>query len=278
MLIGIGTEFRYYISFIMCAMLALSLLRNFPGSPRWRGSQTGAMRRLLEGSDLSFDYVIGLGGACGCAYQIRRHFSQEIAFPLDWMVTPFDSIGRLLDVDIRGLGDPGNLAPYLGGPMLINTRFMTLQPHEIETAGKPLPPDWRDRLQDVKSKHDYLADRWISVMTSNSRILLVRHQGRHHLDGDDTTRISVAEANELAQRLRARYPNPTIDILFASAIDPKDAASLNQGIHRAEVRYTDDTEWPDDGDKWRGASSDWRAAFDNVLASSAACTAAASPS
>lgn len=214
---------------------------------------------------MSYDYVISLGGACGCAHQIRTYFNQHEAFPFDWLVTPFDSIEPLISAGLRGLGS--DLAPYKDTKWFINTRFMTLHPHEMRLVDGELPTGWQHLMRTVRAKHDYLADRWNAVMSSPNRVLLVRHNGRHHLDGPDVARVPVSDANRLVSLIRAAYPTPEIDFLFAASLVKDDPEPLAKGVHRHEVRYTDTQEWPDPANYWHGATKDWTRAFDAVLGS-----------
>jgi hypothetical protein len=214
---------------------------------------------------MHFDYIVSLGASCTAAYQIRSYFGQEIAFPFDWLITPWSSMIELVTNGFVGFIDEEHLAPYKDYFSIMNTKHPILHHHDFSREEGVVTPRWKDEVANVRGKYDYLCARWERVLDGCDSVLFVRHQGHNHLDDELITRISVPEANSFCSLLEDKFHNLRFSVLFASAVAYDPQHVLHSKAIVSEVRYTDFQEWPDPLDYWRGCTLDWKAVFDRIL-------------
>ncbi|ESZ59975.1 hypothetical protein X727_31255 [Mesorhizobium sp. L103C119B0] len=217
---------------------------------------------------MQFKFAVSLGASCSVAYQIRRYFGQETAFPFDWLITPFASLIQLIENDLQSFVEPAHLAPYQNYFSLLNTNHLVLHHHDVPRENGRIVPDWAAHVEQVRDKYEFLGQRWREMMTDPEPVLFVRHQGRAHLTNPGAESIPVLKANGLSNLIKEKRQGRPFQIIFASAIDPEDTRPLTSEAFRFDdVRYTDQEEWPDPSDWWRGASADWTRVFKVVAGS-----------
>lgn len=211
----------------------------------------------------SYDHVISLGAACGTAYQIRTHFPHAKAFPLDWLITPFTSLFALIEDDFENLA-PEEQLRFGDDGVVYNQATPLLFPHDFEKNGAIGDDQWQSSVDRANSRFSYLVNRLRDVLISSTSIAFVRHQGDNVLGSDIIPRISSQKINQLCDLIQEKYPTLDFDLLLVSAHNNDDPGVLNPRVKKFEVRYTDEEEWPENDDRWRGASKDWDAVFAGI--------------
>ena len=211
----------------------------------------------------SYDYVISLGAACGTAYQIRTHFPHAKAFPLDWLITPFDSLFALIEDDFRNLAPEEHLR-YGDDGIVYNHAVPLLFPHDFEKSGVIGDSHWKPSIDRANSRFAYLVNRLHDTLRTSASIAFVRHQGANVLGSDIIPRVSSEKVNRLCDLIENKYPNLDFDLFLVSGHDNDDPVPLNPRVKKFDVRYTDENEWPNHDDRWRGASEDWDTVFAEI--------------
>lgn len=123
--------------------------------------------------------IVSLGGACSVAYNLRRHFGFETAYPFDWWVTPARSVAALLErPDMGWLFDPSRLKPTEGHDSIRHTELgISLHhdfPRQLGVSGTPVVENYVDFLDDAKSKATLLFARLFDLNRRGQRIVFVR--------------------------------------------------------------------------------------------------------
>ena len=58
---------------------------------------------------MAYDKLISLGGTCTPTWQLRTFSGSETLYPLDWVLTPFTFLVRVLQSDVA---DPADLQDW----------------------------------------------------------------------------------------------------------------------------------------------------------------------
>jgi hypothetical protein len=166
-----------------------------------------------------FDHIVSLGHRCRVAYNLRRAFGFEMAYPFDWWVTPLRGLSAFLhDPSVSRLYDPALLEPLTdedGIRAIRNVHFGIRLDHEFPRGsdGK-VQDDWRDHIEGPRSRTKYLVRRLMDI-PAGSRALFV------HASTEVENR-RAGEAFEplirgVHQRLERLFPQVELSLLL---IDP----------------------------------------------------------
>ena len=77
------------------------------------------------------DRVISLGTNCEIAFNLRRHFGIERAYPFDWWFTPLDAVASVLASRFAVDIDRDNLQAVGGGRSILNRKYRILHHHDF---------------------------------------------------------------------------------------------------------------------------------------------------
>ncbi|NLH80100.1 MAG: hypothetical protein GX458_04545 [Phyllobacteriaceae bacterium] len=211
---------------------------------------------------MPFDHIISIGATCTPAWQIRSHFPGAKAFPFDWRITPWPTMVSLIENDFQGFAEPDQFYISDDKKSVFHKKYEIDMPHDFHKSGKFIADDWEEYLDGVVQKFKYLIDRWSSVMESRSRILFVRHQGNVVIGDNKPTLMPVNDAKYLCELLQNKARGSEIKILFVNAVDGN--TSINACAKTADVRYANETDWPNESDRWKGATTEWAKVFENI--------------
>ena len=83
-----------------------------------------------------FDHIVGVGGHCQTAYQIRRHFNVDKAYPFDWWVTPTIGLVELLETGFEDIFREENIKIVYekSGPAVTCSRYRLMHYHDFDEA------------------------------------------------------------------------------------------------------------------------------------------------
>jgi hypothetical protein len=209
---------------------------------------------------VAYDQIITLGGACSPAWQVRNYTGKTNAMPFDWLVLPFRSLVSIIEHDFHGFTEPDAFELTPCG--VINRKFPLLHAHDFHLDAEN-PEGWKIEITTVRSKFEYLINRWRETLSGSNRILFIRHQA--HFDevefrpaGD----LKPIEADRFCASLERLYPNLDFDVLFVTCI-------VGQPLHhRARTGYVGhdaSIDWPDEYNQWRGPTKQWQALLEKEL-------------
>ncbi len=196
-----------------------------------------------------YDHIVGLGHDCRLAYNLRRTFGFERAFPFDWWVTPLPALAAFLrEPSVERLYDPRYLQPVTakGGIFAIrNVRYDIELHHEFPRGEDGLvKPGWAEHIASAKARTWFLWRRLLTL-PAGSRLLFVRAAApaeRKRLARDDYERL----VDEVRFGLEDILPGGDFELLL---ID-RPSRGKTPGILNLEI--------DDPGeDDWRGRPELW---------------------
>jgi hypothetical protein len=190
----------------------------------------------LEAAIKKYDETVSLGSSCQSAWHLEANGLRRWSYPLDWVITPFDSL--IAFITHRGVGflDRDKIAVIEileGAPSMLHVSDTTYHIHSIHDFFAPDMPNY----EAVKAKYDRRIKRFFDLLESSKRILFVR------------VNISRQEAEYLDHFLHTLYPRLEYTLLAVSE-DP--SAQENWGLERVRNFYMQ--QFPSD---WVGNSGQW---------------------
>jgi hypothetical protein len=166
----------------------------------------------------TFDRIISLGCNCEVTWNIRNHFGIERAYPLDWWITPFQALRKLLENRFHDLFNRNNLEV---SPDLLTVRdkyYNLLYHHDFKkTQDDKIIDDVIDQqLPLLKQKYTMLRERFFKDQ-ENKRVLFVRNRDGNipHLERD-TTPMDKNTFEELYTLLEEMFPHSQISLLVTN--------------------------------------------------------------
>ena len=207
-----------------------------------------------------YDHIVGLGYDCRIAYNLRRTFGFERAFPFDWWVTPLPALAAFLrEPSIEHLYDPRRLQPFMakGGIFAIRNVHYGIELHHEFPRGEDglVTPDWADHIAPAKARTQFLWRRLLAL-PSGSRALFVRGCGaieRKTLATKEYDRL----VGDVRMGLEAILPGADLELLLINSPVRVDAP----GVLSLEIDDQNKDDWRGTPDVWtralRGAGLAW---------------------
>lgn len=131
----------------------------------------------------SVTQVVGLGGSCSVAHNLRRFYNFNSANLFDWWITPLHGVVLLLNelknkrvidsvysAENLTLTDRSASVKHVPTDILLHHEF----PRDWSMEGVPIMTGWGDHINKAKSRSEYLANKLLSYNNPNERILFVR--------------------------------------------------------------------------------------------------------
>jgi len=165
-----------------------------------------------------FDKIISLGCNCELTWNIRKHFGIERAYPLDWWITPFQALWKLLENRFHDLFNISNLEVSQDLLTVRDTYYNLLYHHDFKrTEDDKIIDDGLDQqVPLLKQKYDMLIERFFKD-PENKRVLFVRNRDGNipHLDRD-TTPMDNTTFEQLYTLLEKLFPYSQISLLITN--------------------------------------------------------------
>jgi hypothetical protein len=182
-----------------------------------------------------FSAVISLGTTCQTAYQTRRRFGFETAYPFDWLVIPPETVALVVRQGFEVPLVKQRLIRRRG--FIFDPQLGIKMPHDF-----PIQDDWMDAYDDVSSKYRFLAERTRDAANAG-QVLFVLHDAN-------------PEGVSLVREALSAYPGWSL--LVANTPD----VPLPEG--QPVVTALLDGEPPELA-AWRGNERNWEEAFDKAV-------------
>lgn len=169
---------------VLCSHLASAEELRFP-----HGNLSNILKKLQP-----YDEVVSLGTKCQVAIQIEHNGIRKLAYPFDWLVSPFDSLTSFIINDGTHFLDRDKLdykGVYPGNPPyhhVEDTHYGFIILHEL------LGPDAVENYTQVKTKYKRRIERLFNLLQSDKKVLFIR------------TSITREEAIYLDNVLHTKYP------------------------------------------------------------------------
>lgn len=204
--------------------------------------------------DQEFDHIISLGGHCQTAYQIRRHFGTDKAYPFDWWVTPTKALVELLEsgfVDIFR-EEHMKIVQEDTGPAVMCGKYGLMHYHDFDEAkinGVYSPYLVRTKCAQNNSKFSYLITRLLNL---SGKVLFVRFSHGWVQFYEHTTMFDEELLTRFMNAMRAMLPNVEVNFLLLN--DYNNHAGLDgnpfPGVYTSVVNNYDEKLWYGSNQGW----------------------------
>jgi len=212
---------------------------------------------------VQYNGIVGLGGKCVLAHQIRRHFNVSAAHVFDWWVTPTPALIDLLENNFSGLFEPENMTPCEGGKSTVCSFTGILHPHDFEQSPESSLV-FREKVSEKcrvnKEKYAALANRFRQL---KGRILFIRYGDGTHNATSHFSPYSASTINRLVKALELRAPDANFDLLLVLGDESKkpiEASGFDKEID-PRVRFDFDMVDNDGAMDWKGNDESWSSMF-----------------
>ncbi|HEY5237717.1 MAG TPA: DUF1796 family putative cysteine peptidase [Rhizomicrobium sp.] len=142
-------------------------------------------------------HIVSLGRRCAVAYNLRRFYNFQSAFPFDWWISPLGGVVQFLErPDVDCLYDPEELELSHNGSTVRHRTFQIQLHHEFPKdashTGRLVRDDWRDAIEHPKRRTTALLKKFLGLNAPGNRVAFVRE--------DDAT------ADQITERLNELFP------------------------------------------------------------------------
>lgn len=153
------------------------------------GPAIHALWRALFGPPprLTFDRIVSLGGLCEAAFQARRLSRSGRAYPLDWWITPLESVPGVLQDGAARCFAPEEIVKvedYGGKPALYSRRSCTVHLHEFAKGEDFLSFDIETIAERLQAKYAALDSRLREDCAKGATLFVRQRLDAHDPRGD----------------------------------------------------------------------------------------------
>lgn len=181
---------------------------------------TQPMSNLFESQTKinKFDKIISLGCNCELTWNIRAHFGIECAYPLDWWITPFQALWKLLESRFHDLFNINHLEVSSDLLTVRDTHYNLLYHHDFKRTedDKIINNNLEQQIPLLKQKYDMLIERFFND-PKNKRVLFIRNRDGNipHLERDSTP-MDINTFLQLYDLLEKLFPDSEISLLVTN--------------------------------------------------------------
>jgi len=165
-----------------------------------------------------FDKIISLGCNCELTWNIRNHFGIECAYPLDWWITPFQALWKLLESRLDDLFNINHLEVSPDLLTVRDTHYNLLYHHDFKRTedDKIIKNNLEQQIPLLKQKYNMLTERFFND-PKNKRVLFIRNRDGNipHIKRDDTpmNKNTFVHLYDLLEKL---FPDSEINLLVTN--------------------------------------------------------------
>lgn len=169
-----------------------------------------------------YDSIVSLGASCGTTMSLRELGLQNVSSPFDWIGAPgLSGSVSMLESDFAGWFDRDALVLWdvTHEKGVVHRHYKNLKtgfgfPHEFSNA-----EPFEENYEKVREKYERRIARFLADMDTPKRVLFV------YLELSFAPRLPDAELVSLRERLAARFPRITADLLYFY-VEPKRSECL----------------------------------------------------
>lgn len=206
--------------------------------------------------------VVSLGAACQVAEQCRRHLGAAPGGPLDWLITPFDSVEKVLaDMGAR-FGQ--RFITVRDGYSAQCIYYGVLYEHEFQRDENAQVIYDVDYINACRSRMTHKMGKLAKILASSDKVLFIR---AYSSTGVPTDRFNDGvftsdDLNALVSTIEGHAPDLDFDVLFIHSPDRTNektdfSAPLSKRVILREMAHPADMEW-------FGVDEDWRGLFEEL--------------
>lgn len=173
--------------------------------------------------------VISLGIRCEIAYQVRLHTEKDDSDYFDWLVTPFPALADIIRTDFKHAFNAADLARFENASGIYNKNNNIIYYHAFPMNDeRKISENFLEYYAEVKSKFDYLANKFIRHCESGAPTIFVRRE------------ISAPEADSLVNVISERYPRLPFKLLVVGDTDEKLDGFTSERIVPVNIHFLND--------------------------------------
>lgn len=203
-----------------------------------------------------------LGGDCQVGWQIRKFFNNPIPSPFDWLVTPFDSLLRVLDDKgarfSRSVSVLPAMPPYTKESTICDDYGCSYH-HDFKHGDDGHVIIDEVSLLDTRNKMMHKWNSFSEIVSRQDEVLFV-HLGSHkrppiawpYLKEQSPLKISCI--NELKSKIDTLFPNTRCKLLqvYYEQFSPVEIdAEVDNNVFIEKIDYRADLNWDGDDAEWR---------------------------
>lgn len=205
--------------------------------------------------------LLSLGGRCEVAWQIENLFGHQLSGPFDWLVTPLQSIPKLIQERFENIAQPDDLQishyfhPVTGARLetVLNRRYNVFLHHEFsrDKSGS-ISATWKDECPTVSDKWKFVAERWFDTLSRAPEATFIRRRGNFSMPDEKDVETRPSDYVEALRELQQICPTARLAVA-----DP--GCDLDHpGILTASIGPATPEDWAETGDYWKGATTKWQ--------------------
>jgi hypothetical protein len=182
-----------------------------------------------------FDRVISLGTDCEIAFNLRKFFGVERAYPFDWWFTPLDAVAPVLLSRFALEIDRSNLTLVGGGRSILNRKYRILHHHDFPRlpGSRLIDPDWTSTIDACRAKFASLGRRFFDDLASARRALFfLNRNGVHEFLDERGVRAARDALHYRAIERALEELFPTLEFFLVVSEPDVDALDATAGARR----------------------------------------------
>lgn len=181
-----------------------------------------------------FDAIINLGGDCQVAYQLAHHSLRNYALPFDALITPYESLKRMLQNSFEGFMTPENFEFVSSGKYILDKKYGTRLLHDFK-----IREDFLKDYQEISSKYERRISRLMDLIVTSEYPLFIRKK------------LAREQARELQGLLSAmRHGRPFLLVALDGTVEIFFEWHL-EGVRNFYLRQPRPYVWQGDSEAWK---------------------------
>lgn len=176
-----------------------------------------------------YDYYVSLGYNCEVAFQFRRVLGRDVAYMFNWMVTPLDSLHRIVANDFEGSFLKENIEVTADPDMLLDRAYGIRfhSPFRKELGRDLSGPRFEALYEQFQGKIALFKERFRGLAASRHRVLYVVKTD------EERARERLAAFRDL---MRTRWPEHDFEILALQLRGKEEPAWPEPRLHNRYMR------------------------------------------
>ncbi len=184
-----------------------------------------------------YDAIINLGGDCQVAYQLSTHGLRTYALPFDSLVTPYNSLQKILENNFEAFMNKNNfelITNDKGEKYILDKKYGTRLLHDFK-----LEDTFLDNYENIAAKYIRRIERFNHLIKNSQCPLFIRK---------NITKEQATELNNVLSALREHKP------FLLLALDHKEEIKTHWQIENTLNIYLKQPEpyiWKGDSEAWK---------------------------
>jgi hypothetical protein len=193
---------------------------------------------VIEGDaamGIPVDRVISLGTNCEIAFNLRKFFGFERAYPFDWWGTPLNAVAPVLASRFAVGINRDNLQAVGGRRSILNLKYRILHHHDFPRVpgNRLIAPDWTNAIEACRAKYAALGRSFFDDLTHARRALFfLNGNGAHEFLDEEGQRAISNGGHYLNIQLTLERLFPHLEFFIVVSRPEEDALEASAGASR----------------------------------------------